>query len=529
MRLAVESEDRVGMTQEILAKVADLGVNLVAMEVTKFHTYLNLDNDHLDLMRELLAIPGVKQVNAIELLPGERTAKQLQAMLAKIPEPILDIDRDGRILMANQSALDAWRQYKGQAGTKDLIGIMITSCIEQKLRVFLTEQSVTQEITFAANQYFCDITPVKVDGKVQGALLVLRSLADVGRHLAATQLTDRGGFDNIVGHSLKLTQVIEQARKFSNLELPVLIQGETGTGKELLARAMHDNSRRARKPFLAINCASLAEHLLESELFGYAAGAFTGATSGGKPGLLELADGGTVFLDEIAEMSVYLQAKLLRFLQDYRFRRVGGVKEKQVDVRIISATHEPLTSLVEDKQFREDLFYRLNVLNLTLPPLRERSGDIPLLLEQFIKNAATQINQPLPTISPEVLKKLQSYDWPGNVRQLQNTLFRAVALAEGGEIRDISLQQGAQDSQQHGNTRYNESLDNSPALPVTSEQDANAVDYRDLHHAHQTFEKQLLQRLLPLYPSTRKLAERLGVSHNTIAIKLRQHGLQKNR
>ncbi|WP_394175610.1 sigma 54-interacting transcriptional regulator [Thalassotalea litorea] len=526
MRLAIESEDRVGITQEILAKVAELGVNLTAMEVTQFYNYLHLDSESPQLLAQLQTIPGVKQVKAIELLPGERSAKQLEAMLAKIPEPILDIDRNGRVLVANQSAQIAWSQYAGNQHDEPLIGLTLSKCIEQKLRVFLTEQSVTQEITFSGRQYFCDITPVKIEQKVQGAVLVLRSLTDVGRHLAATQTSDRGGFDNIIGKSVKLLQTLEQARKFSNLDLAVLIQGETGTGKELLARAIHDNSGRARKPFLAINCASLAQHLLESELFGYAAGAFTGARSGGKPGLFELADGGTVFLDEIAEMSVYLQAKLLRFLEDFRFRRVGGVKEKQVDVRIISATHESLSHLVEHKRFREDLFYRLNVLNLQLPALRQRNGDIPLLINHFASNAATQFRQPVPKIAADVLEQLYHYAWPGNVRQLQNTLFRAVALAEEGQVSHIELEPGGGSSSTHEVTNnVHTPASNVSILVENSGVTPGEVSYQSLNEAHQDFEKSLFERLLPLYPSTRKLAKRLNVSHNTVALKLRLYGL----
>ncbi|QDP00548.1 sigma 54-interacting transcriptional regulator [Thalassotalea sp. PS06] len=529
MRLTVESEDRVGITQEILAKVAVLKVNLIAMEVTRYHTYLHLDTVSSALITQLLSIAGVNQVYEIDLLPGERTAKQLEAMLAKIPEPILDIDRNGQILMANRSAQQAWKSFSGNTEQSPLIGSMISNCVEQKLRVFLTEQSVTQEITFSGIQYFCDITPVKVGGKVQGAILVLRSLTDVGRHLAATQTNERGGFDTIIGKSVKLMQALEQARKFANLELPVLIQGETGTGKELLARAIHDNSGRTRKPFLAINCASLAEHLLESELFGYAAGAFTGAKSGGKPGLFELADGGTVFLDEIAEMSVYLQAKLLRFLQDYRFRRVGGLKEKHVDVRIISATHENLSALVESKSFREDLFYRLNVLNLSLPGLRERQSDIPLLVEHFVKNAATQINLPVPEIAPGVQQQLLNYRWPGNVRQLQNTLFRAVALAEDGLVNQLELDGDIPQPTLSTNEMVVGIGETKASAENTSLKGRSESDFDNLGQAHRVFEKQLFERMLPLYPSTRKLAERLGVSHNTIALKLRQHGLSTKR
>ena len=312
-----------------------------------------------------------------------------------------------------------------------------------------------------------------------------------------------------------------QTRRFSELELPVLISGETGTGKELLARALHNASGRANAPFLAINCAALPENLLESELFGYASGAFTGAKKSGKPGLFELADTGTIFLDEIAEMSVYLQAKLLRFLEDYKYRRLGGTQELTANVRIISASHQNLPQQIEQKLFREDLFYRLNVLNLSIPPLRDRPDDIVLLAAHFIEMAALQVARKAPVLTEQALGALKTSQWPGNIRQLQNILFRAIALNETGVIEKSDI-----DGALSQFTTSGLIIPSSPEESVSGSDNTNILyECKDWSSAQDKFESDLLKELYPLHPTTRKLAERLKVSHNKIAMKLRKYGI----
>jgi two-component system response regulator PilR (NtrC family) len=217
-----------------------------------------------------------------------------------------------------------------------------------------------------------------------------------------------------------------------------LITGESGTGKELVARTIHYNSSRAVKPFVAINCGAIPEHLLESELFGHVKGSFTGAIAH-KAGLLEVARGGTVFLDEVAEMSPMLQVKLLRFLQDHIFRRVGGTEDIEVDVRMMAATNKDLAHLIQQGVFREDLYYRLNVISVEIPPLRDRREDIPLLVEKFLEFFAARAGRPVLRLASEALAVLTSHTWPGNVRELENVIERAVALAAGDEVRVENL------------------------------------------------------------------------------------------
>jgi transcriptional regulator with PAS, ATPase and Fis domain len=240
----------------------------------------------------------------------------------------------------------------------------------------------------------------------------------------------RFDYSAIVGKSEKIKNILHTLDHVIESNVPVLIQGESGTGKELVARAIHFNGPRRLKKFVAENCASIPETLLESELFGYEGGAFTGAATHGKKGLFELADSGTLLLDEISNMSQGMQKKLLRVLQDGVIRKVGGSSTIKVDVRIISASNKDLKELVEKGRFRDDLFYRINAITISLPPLRDRKEDIPLLVDHFFRNISRDTETCLREIDPEVIQMFEDYDWPGNVRELENEICRLVALSE---------------------------------------------------------------------------------------------------
>nr|MBP9643979.1 transcriptional regulator TyrR [Budvicia sp.] len=308
---------------------------------------------------------------------------------------------------------------------------------------------------------------------------------------------------HIVAVSSKMRQLIEQANKLAMLDAPLLIIGDTGTGKDVLAQASHLRSARRDKPFLAISCASLPDDVVESELYGQAASAYPNVVEA-KKGFFEQANGGTVLLDSISEMSPTMQSKLLRFINDGTFRRVGEDKEVHVDVRVICATQKSLVNLVSQGLFREDLYYRLNVLTLNIPPLRERVQDIMPLTEQFITLFADQLGVPRPKLAPELTALLTQYGWPGNVRQLKNVLYRGFTQMEGSELqaKDIMLPE------------------------ITSEMMlGNDIMEGSLDEICKRFESSVLTQLYSSYPSTRKLAKRLGVSHTAIANKLREYGL----
>ncbi|HVH89625.1 MAG TPA: sigma-54 dependent transcriptional regulator [Terriglobales bacterium] len=246
----------------------------------------------------------------------------------------------------------------------------------------------------------------------------------------------RNSLDNLIGCSPAINQLKETIRTVASTGSTILIHGESGTGKELVARAVHSCSQRDGQPFVSVNCGAFPETLLESELFGYVKGAFTGANQN-KQGLFEVADGGTIFLDEIGEMSLAMQVKLLRVLQERTIRPVGGTAETTVDVRVIAATNRDLHQMVEEKTFREDLYYRISVIPIEVPPLRARQEDIPLLANSFLKRYAPAAGKNILRISDESLTVLSSYDWPGNVRQLENTIERGVAM-ESTEVLNVS-------------------------------------------------------------------------------------------
>jgi two-component system response regulator HydG len=237
----------------------------------------------------------------------------------------------------------------------------------------------------------------------------------------------------IIGGSPAFRRMMMLVEQVASSSATVLIQGESGTGKELVARAIHERSARAAKPFVAVNCAALPETLLESELFGYERGAFTGA-AGRKEGRFELADGGTLFLDEVADLSPVTQPKILRVLQEGEFERLGGTRSIRVDVRVVAASNQDLAQMVKDKRFREDLYYRLNVITVHVPPLRERREDIPLLAQHFLRLYGAKNNRKLDGLSDDALRRLEAYAWPGNVRELENVIERGVVLARGSQV-----------------------------------------------------------------------------------------------
>jgi Nif-specific regulatory protein len=279
----------------------------------------------------------------------------------------------------------------------------------------------------------------EMEVKIEKALEVKRVKTDL-EYLRGTQ-QDLYDFDKIVGSSPALQRVLDIVKKVAKSNTTVLIRGETGTGKELIAGAIHHNSLRNSRNFVKVNCAALQENLLESELFGHEKGAFTGADKQ-RIGRFEQADGGTLFLDEIGDMSPSTQAKILRVLQEHEFERLGGTRTLRVDVRLIAATNRDLPSMVQAGQFREDLYYRLNVVSIEMPPLRERKDDIVPLANSFLRRFAGELKKKIDGLEPEAQKLLMRYNWPGNIRELENTVERAILLAEGRAIASTDLRLG---------------------------------------------------------------------------------------
>jgi two-component system NtrC family response regulator len=319
-------------------------------------------------------------------------------------------------------------------------------------------------------------------------------------------LEDRYRFDNIIGKSRVMQAIFDMIQKVAHTKATVLITGESGSGKELIARAIHYNSPRRNKPFVAVSCAALTETLLESELFGHERGAFTGATAMRK-GRFELADGGTLFLDEIGEVPASVQVKLLRVLEDMTFERVGGTRTIAVDIRLVAATNKDLKREVEQRRFREDLYFRLNVVHINLPPLRERSEDIPLLAAHFLAKYAQEANKGKMTVSPEAMRFLCNHRWPGNVREFEHAIERAVLLSRNDEITLTDLPR---------------ELLNFADLEIP-------IDWQRLSSLPETLdaiEKRLIQKALALSDNVQsRAANLLNIPRANLQYRLKKHNL----
>lgn len=338
-------------------------------------------------------------------------------------------------------------------------------------------------------------------------LFVIQPVNYLKNNLIRKDVVNSQSFDIFIQNSLAMQKLIKQAKAFSLQSEPLLISGLTGSGKDLLALACHQYSQRGDQIFLGLNCAAMPDEVVESELYGHAPGAYPGALDG-KKGFFEQANGGSVLLDGIDEMSYRMQTKLIRFINDGSFRRVGDDNEVSVDVRIICATKVDLLSLVKQGKFREDLYYRLNVLPLSLPNLKDRREDIIELALYFINQFANKHGILAPELTEEAKAVLLNYSWPGNVRELKNILYSALAQLNGKQIteNDLILPKAAD------NNLY---LDNEN------------IEGKTLDEMTKHFEKQILQQLYQTYPSSRKLSKRLGISHTAVANKLREYGIRK--
>ncbi|HEU4436163.1 MAG TPA: sigma-54 dependent transcriptional regulator, partial [candidate division Zixibacteria bacterium] len=307
----------------------------------------------------------------------------------------------------------------------------------------------------------------------------------------------------ILGKSEKIKEILSLVARVAKSNSTVLILGESGTGKELVARAIHRLSTRAQKPFVALNSAALPETLLESELFGFEKGAFTGAVKS-KPGKLEMASGGTFFLDEIGDLPLPLQAKLLRVLETQEIERLGATGTVKIDVRFLAATHQNLEEQVKAKTFREDLYYRLNVVSIKIPPLRERREDIAVLTEHFIRKFSSQMGKPFPILSRDAFEAMLAYGWPGNVRELENALERAVLLARGEQIDTEDLK-----------------LKTEPSAAVASPSDDSLEPLEEVEKRH-------IQKVLESVGwNFSRAAEVLGIHRNTLRLKIREYGISE--
>ncbi|KWR90623.1 sigma-54-dependent Fis family transcriptional regulator [Cupriavidus sp. IDO] len=354
------------------------------------------------------------------------------------------------------------------------------------------------------------VQPVNIDGRIFGSLVAIPSRplrptpATVKRLPIQSAQPPAKGFENIVGHSEAVSSAVDRARRLARGTLPVLLLGETGVGKEEFAKAIHDCSPVSNGPFIAVNCGAFARDLIASELFGYADGAFTGAVKGGRRGKFEEADGGTLFLDEIGELPVDVQPHMLRVLQDGIVTRIGESRQREVKVRVISATNRNLRAVIGDGRFREDLYYRLAVATLSLPPLRARHCDIPLLAQHFVERFAQRSATPAKMISAELLQALSRYSWPGNIRELKNTVESMCQLADGGDMLGLD------------------------DLPFEYQGQENELEKPKLSGLRAREREAIVAAIDEHRGNLRQAAQSLGIARSTLYLKMRAYGIRRS-
>lgn len=513
MRLEICCEDRVGIVQEVLNILVFHQINLRKIEVLPdsqrmYVAFPEVEFEQLQrVMPEIRKISGIGDVKTIAYIPSEREHSELKTLLRALPDGIISLDAQARVLIANHCALASLGcvadEVIGQPINQFLSGFDFVQWLESD---DIAAQTVKLECR--NEEVVADILPVRTSSgglgdNLLGVVINFKSASRLGQQVGAFRQYQVSGFEGFIGKSPALKKVLREAQKMAKLDAPMLLTGETGTGKETLAKACHEASRGKDAAFLAINCASIPDKDAEGELFGRMA-MERGQTE--HQGLLEQADGGTLFFDEVGDMSPNLQAKLVRFLHDGCYRRIGCETEMQSDVRVICSSQKDLYELVEKGSFRQDLFYRLSVLTIIIPPLRERKQDIMPLAQHFVHQFSQQLGCLVPGIEQKCEEVIKEYPWPGNTRQLENALYRAVTLLEGDKI---SLQQLQLPSQHKVRI---------------SEQEFTGT----LEDAVKQYEGDILRELFPSYPSSRQLAKRLGLSHTAVANKLRDYGINKN-
>lgn len=513
MRLEISCEDRMGITQDVLDVMNEYDIDLRGIEIDEqgklFLDFPTIEFANFqDLMPKLRRVEGIVDVRTTPFMPIQRERNQLRTLLETLPDPVFSVNASGIVTLYNDvvsSTLEMSADQIREINIDELIdGFNFTKWLSGK-----KVEPQTHKVQFIQQDYIAEILPVNIpdSGKniLAGAVIMLKSEVRLGAQINAFRRPYSGSFDNFEANSTSMKRVIREAKRMSELDGNILITGDTGTGKEQIAKACHDNSRRSDGEFVTLNCASLPDDTAETELFGYAVEEFE--QNQGRAGLFEQAAGGTILFDEVSEMSPQLQAKLLRVLEYGTYHQIGDSRVKYIDCRIICTSCKDLSECVQEGEFREDLYYRLNVLGLVMPSLRERKADIVPLANKIVLQHSKKLNIQTPKLSKPCIDYLESYPWPGNIRQLKNALYRAISLIDGNEITKEAIQ-----------------LPNCTASVTYIDENFDGT----LEQEVKRFERDMLKRLYPSYPSTRQLARKLGLSHTAIANKLREYGISKH-
>jgi len=449
----------------------------------------------------------------------------MDILMDTVNDAVTIIDQKNTVVGWNRKAADLYRITAETIIGQDIQGFFSSLVVTHVINTDLPKEKIVRNNyhqPLPGTHVLINAAPISCGGQVIGSVCAERDITEtVQLHNELSKASSQvrqlkneitkinrpfNAFEKIVGHSKKLQETISLAKRVANTNVAVLIRGESGTGKELFAEAIHHESPRHNKPFVVINCGAIPAPLLESELFGYQQGAFTGADRRGREGKFEAANGGTIFLDEIGEMPGEMQVKLLRVLQNKRFYRVGGNDPVDVDVRVIAATHRDLEQMIAEGTFREDLYYRINVVSVTIPPLRQRKEDIPELIYMFIREFCLQQGREMVQLAPEVMPAMLNYPWPGNIRELRNVVERMVIFAEEDMILLDHLP---------------EAIRSRKYLPAILDGEASLTDI-----TQQTERDIILQALETTGGDKSRAAKKLGVPRSTLYYKMNKFDIK---
>ncbi|GAA0178534.1 sigma 54-interacting transcriptional regulator [Clostridium sediminicola] len=521
-----KSDEVVGKYVKDIIPTSDLHNVLI----TKTKQYGNVQhiNNRIVITNRSPIISSGKTIGAIgifqdisELVGMKELNEKLNKILETTNEMICFVNEKREITYVNPAYKEYFDISEAEILGKDLVQI---SSKGLRMKVFNSKEKLENVVRTKDNtNLITSVYPLFIDEKFKGVLSIGRSVEEIKELMKKLDEFEEelnyykeelkrhsklnSSFSNIIGNSSSLKDCMVIADKAAKYTSTVLIRGESGTGKELIAKAIHNSSHRAEKPFVRINCAAIPENLIESELFGYVKGAFTGALKN-KQGKFSIANEGTIFLDEIGDLPKSMQVKLLRVLQEKEFEPVGGIKTEKVDVRIISATNKNLEKMMEEGEFREDLYYRLNVISISLPPLRKRKEDLNLLVEHFINKITSKMGKNISQIDNEVLELLQKYHWPGNIRELENIIERAINMCDKDiiTIKDMPI--------------YITNLKDKKTKLINTLND-DIMPFEE-------YEKEIIELAMKKYGSYNKAGKALGLTHRTVSLKCKKYGLDKS-
>lgn len=484
-------------------------IGLIAFEEDQKQSIVSNKENLLEFLSRMSDLIATKLVEEKKTQEINLLAKELEVLLDSIDMGVVSVDVKGNILHYNSKAMSIF-DIKSRGEN--------ISRIEKLLDKLELENTIKSKIKIKNKQFYYNVNgnnlrgiynanPILVEGEVVGLVLSFSKMNEIIN--VVNQVTGANlemSFDDIIGESFSIESVKKYACKAAKSSSTILIQGESGTGKELFARAIHFSSDRSRYPFIPINCAAIPENLLESELFGYEEGAFTGAKKGGKTGKFELANRGTIFLDEIGDMPLHLQTKLLRVLQENLIEKIGAKRLIPIDVRIIAATNKNLDDMVREGAFRDDLYYRLNVIPIYVPPLRERKADIQVLANRFLDKFNCKLRKNILMIDEEVIDTFMEYYWPGNVRELENTIEYSINMASSNSITKNDLPKRIR----------------IPDYGISSKDEDRIIPIKELE------KKEIIKAIEKFGRSKKdieKAAKSLGISRATIYRKIKEYNL----